>query len=80
VDQLAVEPVRETRAAGTCPVLEIRPVHDVVSEQLRAAIEQLRESLLPGVGGELVLLLDRDPWEFEPLVLDLLVSLRVFGL
>jgi hypothetical protein len=61
MDQLAVEPVREARAAGACPDLVIRPVHDVVGEELRAAIEQLGERLLPVVGVELVLLRDRDP-------------------
>src|SRR5918996_1544346 len=80
VDQLAIEPVCEARASGTGPDLVIRPVHDVVREELRAAIEQIGESPLPGVGVELVLLLDRDPGELEPLPLDLLVSLGVFRL
>jgi hypothetical protein len=77
VDQLAVEPVREARAPGACPGLVIRPVHDVVGEELGAAIEQIGESLLPVVGVELVLLRDHDPGELEPLPLDLLVSLSL---
>src|SRR6266511_895053 len=80
VDQLTIEPVREARAAWACPDLVIRPVHDVVGEELRAAIEQLGEGLLSVPGVEFVLLRDRDPWELEPLPLDLLVSLGVFHL
>jgi hypothetical protein len=80
VDQLAVEPVREARAARACPGLVIRPEHDVVGEELGAAIKELGEGLLPLVGVELVLLPDHDPGELEPLPLDLLVSLSLFRL
>src|SRR5207253_11272611 len=43
-------------------------------------VEELGESLLPILGVELVLLLDRDPGEIETLSLDLLVSPRLLRL
>src|SRR5688500_3846212 len=42
------------------------PLHDVVGEELRAAVEQLGQRHLAVLGVELILLLDRDPRELEP--------------
>jgi len=58
----------------------VRAEHDVVGEQLRAAVEELGEGLLALLGVKLVLHLDRDPGEIEPPSFDLLVSLRLLGL
>src|SRR5436190_4724758 len=80
VDEPAVEAVREAAAARTRTVCVVRPEHDVVGEELRAAVEKLRKRLLPLLGVELVLLLDWHPGELEPPFLDLLVSLRLLGL
>src|ERR671931_1618757 len=80
VDERTVEAVPEVGAAGAGTVFVVGPEHDVVGEELRAAVEQLREGLLALLGVELVLLLDRHPRELEPLLLDLLVSLRLLGL
>src|SRR5205807_6818140 len=54
--------------------------HDVVGEQLRAAVEELVEGLLSVLGVERVLLLDRHPGEIATLALDLLVPLGLLGL
>src|SRR2546423_2152717 len=76
----AVEPVAQVGAAGAGAERVVGAEHDVVREQLRAPVEELGERLLAVLGVELVLLLDRDPGESEPLALDLLVSLRLLGL
>lgn len=45
--------------------LPVLPVHQVVDEELRAAIEQLRQGLGPVDGGEGVELFDRDPGQLR---------------
>jgi len=40
----------------------------VIGEQLRSAVEELRQRLRPRVGLEVVLLLDRDPRRLSPLL------------
>jgi hypothetical protein len=80
VDQATVESVGEVGAAGTGPDLVVRPEHDVVCKELRAPVEELGEGPLAVLGIKLVLLLDRDPRKPQPLLLDLLVSLRVLVL
>src|SRR5256714_12571338 len=76
----AVEPVAQVGAARAGTARVVGAEHDVVGEQLRAPVEELREGLLAVLGVELVLLLDRDPGEIETLALDLLVSLRLLRL
>src|SRR5438105_4547120 len=80
VNERAVEPVRQAGAAGAGTERVVGAEHDVVGEQLRAAVEELGKGLLAVLGVELVLLVDRDPREIETLALDLLVSLRLLGL
>jgi len=65
----AAQPVGERRAARARnrPVL---PEHQVVDEQPRAPVEQLGQRLRPVLGREAVLLLDRDPRQLAPLLLD----------
>ena len=46
VDERAVEPVRQAGAAGAGAERVIRAEHDVVGEQLGAAVEELGEGLL----------------------------------
>jgi hypothetical protein len=50
----------------------------VVDEQLRAAVEQPGQSLCPGVGLEVVGLLERDPGQLEPLAGELVAATRQF--
>jgi hypothetical protein len=61
----AVEVVGDERAAGASRVLLVDPEpeaeHEVVDEQLRAAVEELGQRLLPGVRLEHVLPVDRYP-------------------
>jgi hypothetical protein len=61
----AVEVVGHERAAGASRVALVDPVpeaeHEVVDEQLRAPVEELRQGLLPVVRLEGVLLLDWHP-------------------
>jgi hypothetical protein len=75
-----VELVPEVRAAGTGAHLEVGTEHDVVGEELRAAVEELGEALLPLLGVELVLLVHRDPGKLAPLLRDLPAELGVLGL
>src|SRR5215218_4263962 len=80
MDKGTAELVAEARASRAGADRVVGPEHDVVGEQLRAAVEELGEGLLAVLGVELVLLLDRDPGEIEALSLDLLVSLCLLGL
>jgi hypothetical protein len=75
-----VELVPEVRAPGTGADLVVGPEHDVVGEQLRAPVEELGEGLLPVLGVELVLLLDRNPRKLTALLDHLLAELGVLGL
>src|SRR5262249_46195074 len=80
VDERAVEPVGQASTAGAGAEGVIRAEHDVVGEQLGAAVEQLPEGLLAAPGVELILLVDPDPGEIQTPRLDLLVSLRLLSL
>src|SRR5215475_4550477 len=80
MDEPTVEAVREVGATGASAVFVVGPEHDVVREQLRAAVEELRECLLASIGVERVLLLDPHPGELHSLLLDLLVPLSLLGL
>src|ERR1700694_2241251 len=80
VDERAVEPVGQAGAAGARADRVVGAEHDVVGEQLRAAVEKLGECLLAVLGVELVLLLDPDPGQIAPRSRDLLVPLRLLGL
>ena len=80
VDAPTVELVRQARAPGTRALRIVGPVHDVVGEELRAAVEEVGERLLPVLGVEDVLLLHRNPRKLHPLALDLLVSRSRLGL
>jgi hypothetical protein len=52
-----------------------RAEHQVVDEELRPPLEQLGERLVPFLGAEGVLLLDRDPGQLLSLLRQLLVEL-----
>jgi hypothetical protein len=80
VHACAVELVPEVRAAGTGTELEVGAEHDVVGEELRAAVEELGERLLPLRGIELVLLLHRNPGKLAPLLREPPAKLGVLGL
>src|SRR4051812_48858057 len=75
-----VELVPEGRASGAGAKLVVGPVHDVVGQELRAAVEELLERLLPVLGVEHVLLLDRDPGKLAPLLRRLAAELGMLGL
>src|SRR4029450_4707434 len=60
---------RRARRARNRPLF---PEHQVVDEQLRAPLEQLGQRLRPFLAREPVLLLDRDPRQLAPLLLDAL--------
>ena len=68
-----VEVVGEPRASGARRLVR-RPEHQVVDEQLRAAVDQL-ERLLAVLGVERVLLVDSNPRQILPLLRNLLVQL-----
>ena len=55
------------RRAGRAARLVARPEHEVVDEQLRAPVEELRQRLRPVVGLEPVLLVDPDPRQLAAL-------------
>src|SRR3954469_8063424 len=75
-----LELVAQAGAAGTGADRVVGSVHDVVGEQLRAAVEQLAQRLLALLGVEDVVLLDRHPGQLTPLLGDLARELRVLGL
>ena len=80
VRERAVELVSEVRAPRARTAFVVWPVHDVVGEQLRAAVKQLRQRPLAVLGVELVLLLHRNPGELTTLLGHLLTKFRVLGL
>src|SRR5438067_3242490 len=80
VDARPVELVAKARAAGARADLVVGSVHDVVSEQLRAALEELGQRLLAVLGVKDVLLLHRHPRQLAPLLGDLAAQLGVLGL
>src|SRR5918992_629361 len=61
----AVEPIGHRRAGGAAGLVA-RAEHEVVDEQLGAAVEQLVQRLLPLVGVEAVLLLHLHPRQLAP--------------
>jgi hypothetical protein len=58
------------------PRLAARSEHEVVDQELRAAVEELGQGPRPFVGVEQVLLLDRDPGQLAALASQL-VPIRV---
>jgi hypothetical protein len=68
--QVRQEPVEAIghRRVDRAPRLVARSEHEVVDQELRAAVEDLGQSPRPVVGVELVLLLDRDPGQLTALV------------
>jgi len=77
----AVEVVGDERAAGATGVLLVDAVsvaeHEVIDEQLRAAVKKLRERRHSVARLEAVFLLDRDPWQFPPAASELVASAPV---
>jgi hypothetical protein len=61
---------RAHRAAG----LVLRPEHEVVDDELRAAVEKLGQRPRPGLGVEAVLLVDRHPRQLAALARELVVA------
>src|SRR5262249_39361782 len=80
----AVEVVGDERASGATRVLLVdavpEPEHEVIDEQLRAAVEEVRERFRPFVGLERVLLLDRDPRKLPAPAGELVASARMLFL
>ena len=62
VNDQAVETVRDRRA-GRTPRRVVGPEHEMVDEQLRAALEQVRQRGAPRVGLESIFLVDPNPWQ-----------------
>src|SRR5947209_17258262 len=75
-----VELVAKARAARARAELVVGPVHDVVGEQLRAALEELGQRLLAVLGVKDVLLLHRHPRQLTPLLGDLAAQLGMLSL
>src|SRR3954463_9383405 len=75
-----VELVAESRASGAGAKLVVGPVHDVVGQELRAAVEELLERLLPGLSVAHVLPLDRAQGKLAPLLRPLAADLGMLGL
>src|SRR5919202_2284120 len=73
VDDVRVEVVRDRGADGAAGLVR-RAEHEVVDEQLGAPVEQLGERLGALLGLEAVLLLDRHPGKFPPLLRQLVVA------
>ena len=76
VREHAVEAVRRRRA-GRAARRVVRPEHEVVDDELRAAVEQLRQRAFAILGVEAVLLLQRDPRELTALPGDIVAEPRV---
>ena len=75
-----VELIPDVDTARAGADLVVRPVHDVVGEELGAAVEELGERLLPVLGVELVLLFHRDPRDLASLLRHLAAQLGVLCL
>src|SRR3954453_3204978 len=71
----AVEAV-SGRRAGRASRLPVRTEHEVVDDQLRAAVKHLRQRLGPVLGLERVLLLDRHPGKLPALSGELIAHPR----
>src|SRR5438477_10057947 len=74
------ELIAQVRTAGAGANLVLGPEHDVVGEELRAAVKQLGERLLSVLGVEYVLLLHPNPGKPAALLSHLLAELRMLGL
>src|SRR5207248_3280943 len=77
VDDAVLE--REGAQAGPLPrhvALEVGAAHEVVDEELRAAVEELGQRLRPLVGVEAVLLVEPHPRQLSPFLRELVVALR----
>src|SRR5215469_13294593 len=73
----AVEAVCDRRARGTASG-EVRPEHEMVDEELRAATEKVCQRGAPLVGFEAIPLIDRYPRQFLPLSCHLVAAMREF--
>ena len=76
MDVDAVEAVGDRRAARAAGLV-LGAEHEVVDEQLRAPVEQVRQRLAPVVGVEAVLLVDADPRQLPPPARELVAAARV---
>jgi hypothetical protein len=78
----AVEVIGDERAARASRVLLVDPVaeaeHEVVDEQLGAAVEEISKALGPISRLEDVLILDRDPGQLLPPARQLIAPSHVF--
>src|SRR5262245_10632904 len=70
-----VEAVRDRRAGRTAACV-VRPEHEMVDEELRAAAEKVRKRGIAFVGFEPILLVDPNPRQFLALLRQLVVSPR----
>src|SRR3954454_10371758 len=75
-----IELVPEVRAPRACAALVIGSVHDVVGQELGAAVEELRERLRAVLGLEDVLLRDRNPGKRTAFLRGLAAEPGVLGL
>jgi hypothetical protein len=73
MDHGAVEVVRVERAARAGGVV-VRAVHQVIDEQLRAPVEELRQGLRSVAGREAILLLDGHPRQLLALAGELVAA------
>src|SRR5262249_35460871 len=58
-----VEAVRD-RGTGRAAGSVVRPEHEMIDEELRAAAEEIRQRGVAFVGLESILLVDPNPWQF----------------
>jgi hypothetical protein len=77
VHHAAVEVVGDHRAPDAAGV-PVGAEHEVVDEQLRASVEELREGLGPVVGLERVRLVDSHPWQLAAHARELVAAPGVF--
>src|SRR4051794_22503331 len=75
-----VQLIAEVGTPGAGAELVVGPEHEVVREELRAAVEEIGKGLPAVLGVELVLLLHPDPGKPTPLLGHRLTELGVFGL
>jgi hypothetical protein len=75
VREHAVEAVRGRRAGRTSRRV-VRPEHEVVDDELRAAVEQFRQREFAVFGVESILLLEQNPWELTALLGDVIPEPR----
>src|SRR5437868_15195012 len=75
-----VELIAQVRTSRTGPYRVIGPEPDVVGEEPRTSVEELRECLLPVLGVEHVLLVHGNPRKLTSLLRDPLVETGVLSL